>query len=97
MSVLITCSIQPFIHLLYLFPSAWQSVPIACSPPSSSIAFSTILECEEKEKTTLNRFGSVLSLVARCFHGFCLFVLFVYSFICLSVGWLFYFCLFFVN
>ncbi|CAH3121307.1 unnamed protein product [Pocillopora meandrina] len=37
--------------------SAWQSVPIACSPPSSSIAFSTILECEEKENTTLNRFS----------------------------------------
>lgn len=88
-SVLITCSIQPFIHLLYLFPSAWQSVPIACSPPSSSIAFSTILECEEKENTTLNRFGSVLFLVVRCIlFSWFLFVCFICLFIYLPVGWL---------
>lgn len=37
--------------------SAWQSNPIASSPPFTSIAFSTILECEEKENTNLNRFN----------------------------------------
>ena len=96
MSVLITCSYQPFIYLLYLFPSAWQSVPIACSPPSSSIAFSTILECEEKENTTLNRFGSVLFFSCQVYFVFmvfvCLFYLFIHLFACRLVGCFIFVC-----
>ncbi|XP_078373752.1 inhibitor of Bruton tyrosine kinase-like isoform X1 [Oculina patagonica] len=37
--------------------SAWQSNPIACSPPSSSVAFCTILETQEQENTNLNEFS----------------------------------------
>jgi len=43
------------VHVSILF-SAWQSTPLACSPPSSSIAFSTILESQEEENTNLNRY-----------------------------------------
>ena len=42
------------VHVSILF-SMWQSTPLACSPPSSSIAFSTILESQEQENTNLNR------------------------------------------
>jgi len=35
--------------------SAWQSTPIACSPPSSSLAFSAILESQEQENTNLDK------------------------------------------
>ncbi|KAJ7363616.1 hypothetical protein OS493_009778 [Desmophyllum pertusum] len=37
--------------------SAWKSNHIACSPPSSSVAFSTILESQEQENTNLNKFS----------------------------------------
>ena len=43
------------VHVSILF-SAWQSTPLACSPPSSSIAFSTILESQEQENTNLNTY-----------------------------------------
>lgn len=45
--------------LLFLSLSAWQSNPIACSPPSSSVAFSTILETQEQENTNLNKYACV--------------------------------------
>lgn len=47
---------------LYLFCffvlSAWQSNSIACSPPSSSVAFSTILETQQEEDTNLAKYVS---------------------------------------
>ena len=40
------------------FPgSVWQVSPVAGSPPSSSVAFSSIIESQEIENMTLKRYG----------------------------------------
>ena len=44
------------LYMYLFFFSAWQSPPLACSPPSSSVAFTTILESQEQENTNLNRY-----------------------------------------
>ena len=46
---------SPIVHVSILF-SAWQSTPLACSPPSLSVCFSPILESQEQENTNLNRY-----------------------------------------
>ena len=50
------------VHVSILF-SMWQSTPLACSPPSSSIAFSTILESQEQENTNLNRYVPLFTVI----------------------------------
>ena len=49
------CRSSAIVHVSILF-SAWQSTPLACSPPSSSVCFTTILESQEQESTNLNRY-----------------------------------------
>lgn len=51
--------------------SAWQSTSIACSPPSSSVAFSTILETQEQENTNLAKY---VFLCVLCLINFVWFV-----------------------
>ena len=44
-------------HLcLFFLGSVWQGSPVAGSPPSCSVAFSSIIESQEIENTTLERY-----------------------------------------
>ena len=57
--VVVVFSSSAIVHVSILF-SAWQSTPLACSPRSSSIAFSTILESQLRTRNTnLNRYVSL--------------------------------------
>ena len=54
--------VQRLYNVSILF-SAWQSTPLAGSPPSSSVAFSNILESQEQENTNLNRYVRLFTVI----------------------------------
>ena len=54
--------VQRLYNVSILF-SVWQSTPLACSPPSSSVAFSNILESQEQENTNLNRYVRLFTVI----------------------------------
>ena len=67
-SVLFLTPNQLYQCFVFFVISAWQSNAIACSPPSSSVAFSTILETQRQESTNLAKYVFVCAVLDKfCF------------------------------
>ena len=53
---LVSLSSYSIIFSLFFLGSVWQGSPVAGSPPSWSVAFSSIIESQEVENTTLEKY-----------------------------------------